>query len=71
MNLAVLGYVTLEDIVEELVGEYGWVDEEKPIVEKIKRTRICSECPAPILWRERAFTHDLPEDGDFDMYLVG
>ena len=39
------GMVTLEDIVEELVGEIqDEYDEEKPIVEKVNDTRIYCKC---------------------------
>jgi len=61
------GMVTLEDIVEELVGEIqDEYDEEKPIVEKINDREFIVNALAPIYDVNSHLPHDLPEDGDFD-----
>jgi CBS domain containing-hemolysin-like protein len=61
------GMVTLEDIVEELVGEIqDEYDEEKPIVEKINEREFVVNALAPIYDVNGHLPHDLPEDGDFD-----
>ena len=61
------GMVTLEDIVEELVGEIqDEFDEEKPIVEKINEREFVVNALAPIYDVNEHLPHDLPEDGDFD-----
>jgi CBS domain containing-hemolysin-like protein len=61
------GMVTLEDIVEELVGEIqDEYDEEKPIVEKVNEREFIVNALAPIYDVNGHLPHDLPEDGDFD-----
>ena len=61
------GMVTLEDIVEELVGEIqDEFDEEKPIVEKINENEFIVNALAPIYDVNEHLPHDLPEDGDFE-----
>jgi CBS domain containing-hemolysin-like protein len=61
------GMVTLEDIVEELVGEIqDEYDEEKPIVEKINEREFIVNALASIYDVNEQLPHDLPEDGDFD-----
>ena len=61
------GMVTLEDIVEELVGEIqDEYDEEKPIVEKLTETEFIVNALAPIYDVNSHLPHDLPEDGDYD-----
>ncbi|SEO62359.1 Hemolysin, contains CBS domains [Mucilaginibacter gossypiicola] len=61
------GMVTLEDIVEELVGEIqDEYDEEKPIVEKINEREFVVNALASIYDVNEHLPHDLPEDGDFD-----
>jgi CBS domain containing-hemolysin-like protein len=61
------GMVTLEDIVEELVGEIqDEFDEEKPIVEKVNDREFIINAVASIYDVNEALPHDLPEDGDFD-----
>jgi CBS domain containing-hemolysin-like protein len=61
------GMVTLEDIVEELVGEIqDEYDEEKPIVEIINDREFIVNALAPIYDVNEHLPHDLPEDGDFD-----
>ncbi|HEY4322375.1 MAG TPA: hemolysin family protein [Mucilaginibacter sp.] len=61
------GMVTLEDIVEELVGEIqDEYDEEKPIVEVINDREFIVNALAPIYDVNEHLPHDLPEDGDFD-----
>ena len=61
------GMVTLEDIVEELVGEIqDEFDEEKPIVEKVNDREFVVNALAPIYDVNEHLPHDLPEDGDFD-----
>jgi CBS domain containing-hemolysin-like protein len=61
------GMVTLEDIVEELVGEIqDEYDEEKPIVEKLNEREFVVNALAPIYDVNEHLPHDLPEDGDYD-----
>ncbi len=61
------GMVTMEDIVEELVGEIqDEYDEEKPIVERINSTEFVINALASIYDVNEQLPHDLPEDGDFD-----
>ena len=61
------GMVTLEDIVEELVGEIqDEYDEEKPIVEKVNETEFIVNALAPIYDVNSHLPHDLPEDGDLN-----
>ncbi len=61
------GMVTLEDIVEELVGEIqDEYDEEKPIVEKVSTTEFVIDATASIYDVNEYLPHDLPEDGDYD-----
>ncbi len=61
------GMVTLEDIVEELVGEIqDEYDEEIPIVERINSTEFIINALASIYDVNEQLPHDLPEDGDFD-----
>lgn len=61
------GMVTLEDIVEELVGEIqDEYDEEKPIVEKVSSAEFVIDATASIYDVNEYLPHDLPEDGDYD-----
>lgn len=61
------GMVTLEDIVEELVGDIqDEYDEEKPIVEKVNDREFIVNALAPIYDVNEHLPHDLPEDGDYD-----
>lgn len=61
------GMVTLEDIVEELVGDIqDEYDEEKPIVEKISDSEFIINASASIYDVNEFLPHDLPEDGDYD-----
>ena len=61
------GMVTLEDIVEELVGDIqDEYDEEKPIVERINDREFVVNALASIYDVNSYLPHDLPEDGDFD-----
>jgi CBS domain containing-hemolysin-like protein len=61
------GMVTLEDIVEELVGEIqDEYDEEKPIVERVNDREFIINALASIYDVNEHLPHDLPEDGDFD-----
>ena len=61
------GMVTLEDIMEELVGEIqDEYDEEKPIVEKVSSTEFIINATASIYDVNEYLPHDLPEDGDYD-----
>ncbi len=61
------GMVTLEDIVEELVGEIqDEYDEEKPIVDKVSSTEFIIDATASIYDVNEYLPHDLPEDGDYD-----
>lgn len=61
------GMVTLEDIVEELVGEIqDEYDEEKPIVEKVSDTEFVINASASLYDVNEYLPHDLPEDGDYE-----
>ncbi|RYF98074.1 MAG: CBS domain-containing protein, partial [Chitinophagaceae bacterium] len=61
------GMVTLEDIVEEIVGEIqDEYDEEKPLVEKISDTEFVISALATVYDVNEHLPHDLPEDEDFD-----
>ena len=61
------GMVTLEDIVEELVGEIqDEYDEERPIVEVINSREFIVNALASIYDVNTHLPHDLPEDGDYD-----
>lgn len=61
------GMVTLEDIVEELVGEIqDEFDEEKPIVEKVSEHEFIVNASATIYDVNEYLPHDLPEDEDYD-----
>ncbi|WP_421942040.1 hemolysin family protein [Pedobacter sp.] len=61
------GMVTLEDIVEELVGEIqDEYDEEKPLVEKVSDHEFIVNASATVYDVNEHLPHDLPEDEDFD-----
>jgi len=61
------GMVTLEDIVEELVGEIqDEYDEEKPLVEKVSDNEFIVNAFATVYDVNEHLPHDLPEDEDFD-----
>ncbi len=61
------GLVTLEDIVEELVGEIqDEFDEEKPIVEKVSDTEFIVQADASVYDVNEYLPHDLPEDEDYE-----
>ena len=61
------GLITIEDIIEEIVGEIqDEYDEEKPIVEKINDREFVVNALASIYDVNTHLPHDLPEDGDFD-----
>ena len=65
------GMVTLEDIVEELVGEIqDEYDEEKPIVEVISEHEFIVTASATVYDVNEFLPHDLPEDEDYDT-IVG
>src|SRR5690606_7230894 len=68
------GMVTLEDIVEELVGEIqDEFDEEKPIVEKVSEHEFIVNASASIHDVNEFLHHDLPVDENYDTVggLVG
>ena len=61
------GMVTLEDIMEELVGEIqDEYDEEKPIVEVMSKNEFIIDATASIYDVNEFLPNDLPEDGDYD-----
>jgi CBS domain containing-hemolysin-like protein len=61
------GMVTLEDIVEELVGEIqDEYDEEKPLVEKVSESEFIVAASATVYDINEHLPHDLPEDEDYD-----
>lgn len=61
------GMLTLEDIVEELVGEIqDEYDEETPIVEIVSENEFIIDATASIYDVNEFLPHDLPEDGDYD-----
>ncbi len=61
------GMVTLEDIVEELVGDIqDEYDEEKPLVEKISDNEFIVTASATVYDVNEFLPHDLPEDEDYD-----
>jgi len=61
------GMVTLEDIVEELVGEIqDEYDEEIPIVEKVSDLEYIVNCMASIADVNEHLPHELPEDETYD-----
>jgi len=61
------GMVTLEDIVEELVGEIqDEYDEEKPIVEKASDTEYIVEAAASVHDVNEFLPEELPESSDYD-----
>ena len=61
------GMVTLEDIVEELVGDIqDEYDEEKPLVEQVTGNEFIVNAFATVYDVNEYLSHDLPEDEDFD-----
>lgn len=61
------GMVTLEDIVEELVGEIqDEYDEETPIVEKISDTEYMVDASANVHDVNEFLPKELPESSDYD-----
>ncbi|MGY3052751.1 CBS domain containing-hemolysin-like protein [Pedobacter sp. UYEF25] len=61
------GMVTLEDIVEELVGDIqDEYDEEKPLVEQVSENEFIVNTFATVYDVNEHLSHDLPEDEDFD-----
>ncbi len=61
------GMVTLEDIVEELVGDIqDEYDEEKPLVEKVSDSEFIVTASATVYDVNEFLPHDLPEDEDYD-----
>ena len=61
------GMVTLEDIVEELVGEIqDEYDEETPIVEKISETEYMVDASANVHDVNEFLPRELPESSDYD-----
>ncbi|QEC51701.1 CBS domain containing-hemolysin-like protein [Anseongella ginsenosidimutans] len=61
------GMVTLEDIVEELVGEIqDEYDEEKPVVEQVDENEYLVNALAPITDVNEFLPEELPEDDDYD-----
>lgn len=68
------GIVTLEDIMEELVGEIqDEYDEEVPVVEQISATEYMVDAGANVHDVNQFLPHDLPESSDYDTIsgLVG
>lgn len=68
------GIVTLEDIMEELVGEIqDEYDEETPVVEKISTTEYMVDASANVHDVNQFLPFDLPEGNDYDTIsgLVG
>lgn len=68
------GMVTLEDIVEELVGDIqDEYDDDKPDVEKVSDSEFVINASATIYDVNEYLPHDLPEDEDYDTIsgLVG
>lgn len=68
------GIVTLEDIMEELVGEIqDEYDEEVPVVEKISATEFMVDAGANVHDVNQFLPFDLPEGSDYDTIsgLVG
>jgi CBS domain containing-hemolysin-like protein len=64
---ATAGMVTLEDIVEELVGDIqDEYDEEKPLVEKVSDNEFIITSSATVYDVNEHLPHDLPEDEDYD-----
>ncbi|POY37068.1 hemolysin [Solitalea longa] len=61
------GMVTLEDIVEELVGEIqDEYDEEVPVVEEVADNEWIVNASAPITDVNEFLPSELPEDDDYD-----
>ncbi|MBK1441802.1 HlyC/CorC family transporter [Parapedobacter sp. ISTM3] len=61
------GMVTLEDIVEELVGEIqDEYDEETPVVEKISETEYMVDASASVHDVNEFLPRELPESNDYD-----
>ncbi|UKJ07705.1 hemolysin family protein [Solitalea lacus] len=61
------GMVTLEDIVEELVGEIqDEYDEEAPVVEEVADNEWIVNASAPITDVNEFLPSELPEDDDYD-----
>lgn len=61
------GMVTLEDIMEELVGEIqDEYDEEKPMVEKISSKEYIVNAHSAIIDVNDSLPHPLPEGDDYD-----
>jgi len=61
------GMVTLEDIVEELVGEIqDEYDEEHPIVEQVSQTEYIVTASASIHDVNEFLPHELPPSNDYD-----
>lgn len=68
------GIVTLEDIMEELVGEIqDEYDEEVPVVEKISTTEYMVDASANVHDVNQFLPHDLPQSSEYDTIsgLVG
>ncbi len=61
------GIVTMEDVIEEIVGEIqDEYDEEKPIFEKINEKQFIALGIAPLSDLNEHLPHPLPEADDFD-----